>query len=159
MNVVVTSSKSTFDPYRMERPLTVITTRSCPWRKGRKRERSADPEGSAGHRYVRGRALFRLDAFCARSLRSLPDGEADALPFTQVVEPGTDAGRLVEEIFRPVGCRDEPEALVGDSLDCSARRRHRRVLSVDEPGSDPHSCLDRTHRAGTESGPVEIAHC
>src|SRR5687767_6037281 len=144
----------------MERPLTVITTRNCPWRKGEESgKRSADPEGSAGHRYACGGALFRLDAFCARSLGSLPDGEADALPFTQVVEPGTDAGRLVEKVFRPVGCRDEPEALVGNSLNRSARRRHRRVLSVDEPGSDPHSCLDRTHRAGPESGPVEIAHC
>src|SRR5687767_300671 len=125
MNVVETSSKSTFDPYRMDRPLTVITTRNCPGEREWGREkRSADPEGSAGHRYACGSALFRLDAFCTRPLGSLPDGEADALPFTQVVEPGTDAGRLVEEVFRPVGCRDEPEALVGNSLNRSARRRH-----------------------------------
>src|SRR5689334_13612807 len=71
------------------------------------------------------RRLGRPDVLAARSLGTLPDVEADALSFAHAVERNLAAGRLVEEVFVPVGRRDKAKALVAhESLDRAIHRRH-----------------------------------
>ena len=67
------------------------------------------------------------DLLSARPFRPLPLFERDCLSFPQRIKVRIDAGRPVEEVFRPVARRDEPESfLCHQSFNRPAhRRRHR----------------------------------
>src|SRR6185436_10055825 len=65
-----------------------------------------------------------LHVLRSRTLRTLPDVERHALAFAQVVKPCALARGLVKEILDAVGSGDEPESLVGESLDRPCRVGH-----------------------------------
>ena len=59
--------------------------------------------------------------------------KGDGLPRVQFIEAHPDTGRLMKEVFSPVGRDNEAEALGRHFLDRAVRRRHRTSLlrSVD----------------------------
>jgi hypothetical protein len=67
--------------------------------------------------------LLNPDVFAAGTLGALTLFEGHGLSFTQLVEAGALARRVVEEVFVAVIRENEPEALVADeSLDRSVHR-------------------------------------
>src|SRR5258708_38448885 len=73
--------------------------------------------------------LGDANVLAARSLGTLALFERHGLTFTQVVEPGVGAGRVVEEVLVAVARQDETETLVADEpLDRAVHRCHCESL-------------------------------
>lgn len=84
------------------------------------------------------------DALGAGTLGALTCIEGHSLSFLQLVERRAFDGRLVEEHVVPIASRDEPEALVGESLDCTfshffhiLSKRQLGACSRDDPCGRP----------------------